>query len=159
MVIHLGERTDGWSQQAMEFALTALEHLGAFARPLGVRLLVENLLNDAATPEHLLQILAIGHLDKVGICLDLGHAHLTVGTADALATFGKRIVSLHVHDNHAVRDEHLWPGEGSIAWPTVVDTVKQLDPAPACVLELSQHLPHLPAELPAQVAKAFKLFD
>lgn len=159
MVVHLGERTDGWSQQALEFGLTALEHLGAFARPLGVRLLVENLLNEAATPEHLMQILRLGHLDQVGICLDLGHAHLTVGTADALATFGDRIVSLHVHDNSAVRDEHLWPGAGSINWPQVVETVQQLTPAPAFVLELSQHLPQQPAELPAQIAKAFTLFD
>ena len=41
MVVHLGERDDGWSQRTMEFAEAALEHLGAFARPLGVRVLVE----------------------------------------------------------------------------------------------------------------------
>lgn len=159
MVVHLGERTDEWSQHALEFALTALEHLGAFAHPLGVRLLVENLLNEATTPEHLMQTLVIGHLDQVGVCLDLGHAHLTVGTAEALATLGKRIGSLHVHDNHAVRDEHLWPGDGSVDWASVAKTVQQLDPAPALVLEVSQHLPQTPAELPAKIAQAFQLFD
>ncbi len=158
LVVHLGERTDDWSDHALEFAMTALEHLGAFARPLGVRLLVENLLNEATAPEHLLQILGIGHLNQVGICLDLGHAHLTVGTAEALATFGKRIVSLHVHDNNAVRDEHLWPGDGTIDWTQAAETVKQLDPPPAFVLEISQHLPQQPAELQARIAKAFELF-
>src|SRR5580658_5730170 len=43
LVVHLGERQDGWSQRTIEFAITALEHLGAFAHPLGMRLLVENL--------------------------------------------------------------------------------------------------------------------
>ena len=59
----------------------------------------------------------MGHLDNVGVCLDLGHAHITVGTAAAIATLGRRIASVHVHDNHGVKDEHLWPGDGTIDWP------------------------------------------
>jgi len=35
-----GRRDDEWSPRSIEYALTALEHLGAFARPLGVRPLV-----------------------------------------------------------------------------------------------------------------------
>ena len=35
-VVHLGERDDAWSPRTIEYAHTALEHLGAFARPLGV---------------------------------------------------------------------------------------------------------------------------
>ena len=159
MVVHLGERSDEWSQRLMEYAQTALEHLGAFARPMGVRLVVENLLNEATTPEHLMEILRIGHLDNVGVCLDLGHAHMTVGTAEALATFGNRIATLHVHDNHATKDEHLWPGDGSIEWAAVAEAVKKLATPPVTVLELSQHLPCDPALLPGQVAKAFALFD
>src|SRR5208282_774416 len=38
LVLHLGERNDGWSQRSMEYGIAALEHLGAFAHPLGVRL-------------------------------------------------------------------------------------------------------------------------
>ncbi len=45
LVVHLGERDDEWSPRTVEFALTALEHLGAFAHPLGVRPLVENLIS------------------------------------------------------------------------------------------------------------------
>src|SRR5271157_1409646 len=45
LVLHLGVRDDSWSPRAIEYALAALEHLGAFARPLGVCLLVENLLS------------------------------------------------------------------------------------------------------------------
>ncbi len=91
LVLHLGVRTDGWSPRTIEYAITALEHLGAFARPLGVRLLVENLLSEPTTPEHLVEILHIGHLTKVGVCLDLGHANMTVGVAEAIATLGSRI--------------------------------------------------------------------
>jgi len=158
LVVHLGERTDGWSQRTIEYALTALEHLGAFARPLGVRLLVENLLSEPTTPEHLILILEMGHLDNVGACLDLGHAHMTVGVADAITTLGNRIASVHVHDNHGIKDEHLWPGGGNIDWSATVKGLKALATPPATVLEISQNVPDEPAALPGCIEKAFELF-
>ncbi len=159
MVVHLGERDDTWSQRTIELALTALEHLGAFARPLGVRLLVENLLSEATTPEHLVLILEMGHLNNVGVCLDLGHANITTGTAAAIATLGGRIASVHVHDNHGLKDEHLWPGNGTIDWPDTVKALKALEPPPATVLEINYTLAEPHAELPAQIEKAFALFE
>jgi sugar phosphate isomerase/epimerase len=159
IVIHLGERDDSWSPRTIELALTALEHLGAFARPLGVRLLVENLLSEATTPEHLVIILEMGHLSNVGVCLDLGHAHITVGTAEAISTLGKRIASVHLHDNHAMKDEHLWPGDGTIDWPGAVEALKTLATLPAAVLEIGSSLPDAPAEVPGRIEKSFALFD
>ena len=159
LVVHLGERDDAWSQRTIEFALTALEHLGAFARPLGVRLLVENLLSEATTPEHLVQILEMGHLTNVGVCLDLGHAHITVGTVEAIATLGERIASVHVHDNQGLKDEHLWPGDGTIDWPATVKGLKALASPPATVLEINYSLAETHAELPERIEKAFALFE
>src|ERR1035441_2176586 len=159
LILHLGERMDGWSPRTVEYAITALEHLGAFARPLGVRLLVENLMSEATTPEHLLEILDTGHMDQVGVCLDLGHAHMTVGVAAAIGTLGKRIASVHVHDNHGTKDEHLWPGDGDIGWPETVEALKALDPAPAAVLEISQSLGDDLAAIPARCQKAFELLS
>jgi len=156
LVVHLGDKEDGWSPRSIECALTALEHLGAFASPLGVRLLVENLTNEPTTPEHLVTILEIGHLDNVGVCLDLGHAHITVGIVEAVATLHKRIASLHVHDNHGLKDEHLWPGDGSINWPSVAEAIKGLPTPPAAVLEISFSLGNTPDELPTRIEQAFK---
>jgi sugar phosphate isomerase/epimerase len=159
LVLHLGEREDGWSPRSIEYALTALEHLGAFAHPLGVRLLVENLLSEPTTPEHLLEILRLGHLDTVGICLDLGHAHVTVGVAEAISTLKTRIASVHIHDNHGEKDEHLWPGDGSINWPVTVQALKTLPEPPAIVLEVHQSFGDNPAQVPARIEQSFALFD
>jgi sugar phosphate isomerase/epimerase len=158
LVVHLGERDDAWSQRTIEFALTALEHLGAFARPLGVRLLVENLVSDPTTPEHLQYILETGHLDNVGVCLDLGHANITVGTAAAIETLGKRIASVHVHDNHGSKDEHLWPGDGTIDWKATTAALQALAKPPATVLEIGHSLSDAQAALPGHIAAAFELF-
>ena len=158
LIVHLGERDDVWSPRTIEHGLTALEHLDAFARPLGVRVLVENLLSEATTPEHLVMILDMGHLAHIGLCLDLGHAHITVGVSHAIAAMGNRIASVHVHDNHGLKDEHLWPGDGTIEWPATVEALKKLATPPATVLEISQNLNETAATLPAKVEKAFNLF-
>ena len=158
-MVHLGERMDGWSPRTIEYALTALEHLGAFARPLGVRLLVENLMSEPTTPEHLVEMLNAGHLDKIGVCLDLGHAHITVGVPEAIATLGGRVASVHVHDNHGMKDEHLWPGDGNIDWPETAEALKAINPPPAAVLEISQNLGHDLSAIPARIQQAFELLD
>jgi sugar phosphate isomerase/epimerase len=158
LIVHLGERTDSWSQRSIEYAQTALEHLGAFASPLGVRLLVENLTSEPTTPEHLITILEMGHLNNVGICLDLGHAHMTVGIPEAIATLGERIASVHVHDNHGMKDEHLWPGDGTIDWPATTTALKALKAEPATVLEISQTLSSDLTVLPGRIEQAFERF-
>lgn len=156
LVVHLGEREDGWSQRTIDYSLTALEHLGAFAGALGVKLLVENLTNDATTPEHLVSILDLGHLDNVGICLDLGHANMTVGIPEAVSVLNHRIVSLHVHDNHGMKDEHLWPGDGSIDWKDTAARLNALKNPPAAVLEIGYTLGDTPATVPDRVRQGFE---
>ena len=155
LVMHLGERDDTWSPRTMEYAETALEHLGAFARPLGVRLLVENLLSEATTPERLLTILEMGHLPNVDVCLDMGHAHINQSVPDAIATLGNRIGSVHVHDNHGTKDEHLWPGDGTIDWPGAAKALNGLAKSPATVLEISYRLDDSPESLPGRIEQAF----
>ena len=159
MIVHLGERDDVWSPRSIEFAQIALEHLGAFARPLGVRLLVENLLSEVTTPEHLMLILELGHLDNIGVCLDLGHANITVGVAEAIGTLGKKIVSVHTHDNHGEKDEHLWPGDGTINWTHTANALKALATPPAIVLEISHKNNDAHNTLAGKIAAAFQKFE
>lgn len=158
MIVHLGERTDAWSPRSIEYALTALEHLGAFARPLGVGILVENLLSEPTTPEHLKMVLEMGHLDNVGVCLDLGHAHITEGVDSAIGTLGSRIVSVHTHDNHGTKDEHLWPGDGTIDWKATAAALNNLAKPPAVVLEISQTLGDQHATIPGKIEQSFAIF-
>ena len=44
----------------------------------------------------------------------------------AIATLGAKIASVHVHDNHGFKDEHLWPGDGTIGWPATAEALKAL---------------------------------
>lgn len=156
LIVHLGEREDGWSQRTIDYSLTALEHLGAFAKALGVKVLVENLTNDVTTPEHLMMILELGHLNNVGVCLDLGHANITVGVPDAIAALGNRVVSLHAHDNHGMKDEHLWPGDGTIDWQDTTKRLNALSEPPAAVLEIGYTLGDAPGVVPDKIHAAYQ---
>jgi sugar phosphate isomerase/epimerase len=98
----------------------------------------------------------MAHLDQIGVCLDLGHAHIAPGIAEAVSTLGKRIAELHVHDNHGLRDEHLWPGDGTIDWPAALESLKALPNPPAAVLEIGYDLNDTPADLPDRIQRSFE---
>jgi sugar phosphate isomerase/epimerase len=145
ITLHLGQKDDAWSPRSLEHSLTAIEHLKAFAHPLGVKILLENLQNEVTTPEHLLEIVKVGHFDTVGVSLDLGHAHLTApanseGIDTAFELLGPRIAQLHLHDNYGTKDEHLWPASGTIDWTNTAKHIAKLKPTVPAILELTHDL-------------------
>jgi sugar phosphate isomerase/epimerase len=159
LILHLGDREDTWGLRALEHSITAIEHLRAFAAPLGVRLLVENLEGEVATPGHLIEILHSGHFTDVGVCLDVGHAHIGDGVPAALETLRDRLRSSHLHDNHGDKDAHLWPGDGSIDWDAALGGLKAAPQAPAGVLEISYSLGDSLDTVGERAWKAFEKMD
>lgn len=136
LVQHVG-RTDEYDDpRKFEAALSSIEHLRAFARPLGVTLLLENTPNDLATPERLQELLRALHYPDLGVCFDTGHAHLMSSVHQAFGVLQDRIHSTHVHDNRRDRDTHLWPGEGTIDWSQTMQSLRDAPHAPALLLEV-----------------------
>ena len=158
LVIHLGEREDSWSPRTLEHSLTALEHLRAFANPLGVKLLVENLQGDVTQPAHLVEILNTGHFTDIGVCLDVGHAHLGDGVASTLAELKDYIRSSHLHDNKGDKDSHLWPGDGTIGWDETWKGLREAPQTPAGVLEIHYSLDDAPEAVEQKARQAFERF-
>ena len=136
LVQHVGVSGESANEQKLESAMTSLEHLRAFAKPLGVQVVVENIPNELSTPEGLVELLHIAHFTDVGVCLDVGHAHLAPGITHAFETLKDLIRTTHIHDNHGERDEHLWPGNGTIAWNETVAMLRTAPHVPALVLEI-----------------------
>ena len=160
LILHLGERGDTWSPRTLEHAMTAVEHLRAFARPLGVQILLENLeKNEVAEPENLMEILSVGHFDDIGVCLDVGHAYLGEGILPAIDTMGPRIRSVHVHDNAADKDSHLWPGDGTIAWQQTMQALAALPKPPATVLEIHPTLENSEGALADRFQRIWEFLD
>ncbi len=161
IVLHLGTRDDEWGERTLDLAMTAIEHIKAFAHPLGVKTLIETLPSPVTMPEHLLDILRIGHLDTVGVCLDVGHMNLPgmPPVAEAFALLGKKIKEVHLHDNAGERDEHCWPGEGTVNWDAVREGMATLRVDVKGVLEIG-FLPETDAKsVSARSAKTFGMLE
>ena len=166
ITLHLGMKGDAWSPRALENSLTAIEHLKAFAGPLGVQLLLETLQNEITAPERLLEILRVGHFDTVGVTLDVGHAHLTdyqnpgAGIDAAFDLLRPRIAELHLHDNSGHRDEHLWPGSSDIGinWENVQRHIAGLPDDVPGMLEIAHELGETAESVTKQGARIFDRF-
>jgi len=155
VTIHLGERHDEWSPRTLEHSMTALEHLRAFASPIGVKINVENILNDVTRPEHILAVLRTGHFTDIGVCLDTGHANISGSVATVLADLKPHIRAAHIHDNHGERDEHLWPGDGTIHWPETMAELKAAPQLEAGVLEIHYTLEDSAEAVATKAKEAF----
>jgi Xylose isomerase-like TIM barrel len=136
LVLHIGIPGEKFDEHKFEGALTSVEHLRAFGKPLGVRVLLENIPNELTAPEKLVALIQTLHYEDVGVCLDLGHAHLEPGVEAAIETLSPLIRSVHVHDNKGSKDEHRWPGEGTIDWGRTMEMLRAAQQVPALVLEI-----------------------
>jgi len=136
LVQHVGVGQEGADEHKQEAAISSLEHLHAFAKPLGVQLLVENITNELSTPEKLIALLHAGRFDDIGVCFDVVHAHIMSGVPQAFEVLKDRIRSTHVHDNNHDRDSHLWPGDGNIDWKETMELLCTAPHVPALLLEI-----------------------
>ncbi|MCL6506444.1 MAG: sugar phosphate isomerase/epimerase [Bryobacteraceae bacterium] len=129
LIQHLGVSGEDYDERKVEAAFTSLEELSLFARHRGVAILLENIPNELSTAERLVHFLAQTHLD-LGFCLDVGHANMREGVAEAFGLMQERIRSTHLHDNDRVSDSHLFPliaGQGTVDW---VETMRLLRSRP-----------------------------
>jgi sugar phosphate isomerase/epimerase len=136
LVQHLGTSNETFDDRKFEAAMTSVEHLRAFAKPLGVRILVENIPNELSTPDKLVEFIQASHFDDVGVCFDFGHAHMMSSVSEAFEILKPHIRSTHVHDNAKDKDSHLWPGKGSIDWKEAVELLRSAPHTPPLLLEI-----------------------
>jgi sugar phosphate isomerase/epimerase len=94
--------------------------------------------NALSTPESLVAMVDDElDLPNVGICLDLGHAHMMGDAIEAIDAVSELLVATHVHDNHGTRDEHLPPFDGTIDWPAALIALQKIGYEGTLMLELA----------------------
>jgi len=138
LVQHLGTPNESFSEKKFEAAMTSIEHLRAFAKPLGVRILLENIPNELSTPDKLVEMIHNAHFDDVGVCFDFGHAHIMSSVREAFEILHTYICSTHVHDNDKLKDSHLWPGQGTIDWKEAIELLRTAPQRPPLLMELGE---------------------
>lgn len=120
LILHLGLPEEEYEIEKYDAAMTSLEHLRIYTKERGVQILMENVPNQLATPERMLQFIEYTRMEDLKICFDTGHAHMASGVEPAFHALKDRIRSTHVNDNHHDKDDHLLPFEGGIDWVRTV---------------------------------------
>ena len=129
-VVHLGIPTaqqPGPNDNSREAALRTVQELHQIAEPLGVTLALEVMDNKLSTAQAIVDMLEndLDGLD-IGICMDVGHAHMLGDTAEAIEVASEYLITTHLHDNRRQKDEHLVPFEGTINWPATIMELEKI---------------------------------
>lgn len=62
--------------------------------------------------------------NRIGACLDFGHAHRMYRDLSCpVRVLGQRLVALHVNDNTAISDQHFLPFMGTVNWENAIDAL------------------------------------
>src|SRR5512137_2283105 len=143
MVLHMGGPRETSDPRKRDAAFSSLEHLILHAHHAGVTLAMENTTSEMGDPAYLRAFVDETRLTGLRFNFDIGHAHLADGPAEerierSFAPLRDLVASLHLHDNHGEKDEHLPPYDGTIDWGAAIPMLKSATLDLPVVLELKE---------------------
>jgi sugar phosphate isomerase/epimerase len=166
LILHMGSSREAADPRKRDAAFSSLEHLILHARHAGVTICVENTQSEMGSPDYLRAFVDETRLTGLRFNFDIGHAHLAEFPEEqrlekSFSPLRELVSSVHLHDNHGEKDEHLPPYDGSIHWPDAIKLLKSAaqNGGLPLVLELKQKIGHDAATLSEQLASARKSLD
>lgn len=124
LVVHLGvpiAQHPGPEENDRDAAIRSIQEIHAMADAAAVTVALEVMGNGLSTPPDLIEMLERNFADAdMGICMDVGHAHLLGDTGEAIETTSEYLVTTHIHDNRRQSDDHIVPFQGSINWAAAI---------------------------------------
>jgi len=129
MVLHMGGSREAADPRKRDAAFSSLEHLVLHAHHAGITLAMENTTSEMGDPSYLRSFVDETRLTGLRFNFDVGHAHLADGPPEervdkSLAPMRDLVASIHLHDNHGEKDEHLPPYDGTIDWSAAIPLLK-----------------------------------
>ncbi|HKD52537.1 MAG TPA: sugar phosphate isomerase/epimerase family protein [Candidatus Acidoferrum sp.] len=129
LILHMGGSRETADPRKRDAAFSSLEHLVLHAHHAGVTICVENTLSEMGGPDYLRAFVDETRLTGLRFNFDIGHAHLAEFPEEerlekSFAPMKDLVSSVHLHDNHGEKDEHLPPYDGSIQWPGAIGLLK-----------------------------------
>ena len=118
LVIHIGGRHDLCGQipdsAIFEANVRSLSEVAAHAKNMPVRPAIENLMSDTnrmgCRISELKDLITAVGSDRVGICLDTGHANVDgLDVPEAIRECGKLLIATHIQETCRGNDLHVFP--------------------------------------------------
>jgi sugar phosphate isomerase/epimerase len=165
MILHMGGSRETADPRKRDAAFSTLEHLILHARHAGVTICIENTTSEMGDPAYLRSFVDETRLTGLRINFDIGHAHLSDGPEAeriprSFEPVHELVASVHIHDNHGEKDEHLPPYDGTIDWPAALPILRSgpIKDLPL-TLELKEKTGHDAPSFADQLATAAKSLD
>ena len=149
LILHMGGSRETADPRKRDAAFSSLEHL-----------ILQNTLSEMGDPTYLRAFVDETRLSSLRFNFDIGHAHLAELPQDerlekSFSPLRDFVSSVHLHDNHGEKDEHLPPYDGSIDWPSAVKTLQSAPQTSLpLVLELKEKTGHEAPTVAEQLAAA-----
>ncbi len=168
LILHMGGPRETADPRKRDAAFSTLEHLILHAHHAGVAICIENTTSEMGDPSYLRTFVDETRLSGLRFNFDIGHAHLSdfpegERLDKGFSPLGDLVSSVHLHDNHGEKDEHLPPYDGTINWPAAIKLLKTAPEANLpLVLELKEKTgPEAPtaAEQLATARKSLNRFE
>jgi len=165
LILHMGGSRETADPRKRDAAFSTLEHLVLHAHHAGITICVENTVSEMGDPAYLRAFVDETRLTGLRFNFDIGHAYLSDLPEEdrvekSFAPLRDLVSSVHLHDNHGEKDEHLPPYDGTINWP---GAIKTLQSAPQTslplVLELKEKTGPEAPSASDQLAAARKSMD
>ena len=152
LILHMGGPRETADPRKRDAAFSTLEHLILHAHHAGVAICIENTTSEMGDPNYLRAFVDETRLTGLRFNFDIGHAYLSDFQEDeriekSFAPLHDLVSSVHLHDNHGEKDEHLPPYDGTIDWPAAIKVLKSAPQSNVpLVLELKERTgPEAPA--------------
>ncbi|MCS7185198.1 MAG: sugar phosphate isomerase/epimerase [bacterium] len=116
------KRTDELTLYRLQENYTkTLEEIADFIERSNVKLASENLLPHFyfSKMDEILSVVRNFPAKNFGVCVDTGHAYLSMKDVASFIDSTGRIFLYHIHDNKGTKDDHYSPGSGSIKWSDI----------------------------------------
>src|SRR5213080_161963 len=165
LILHMGSSRETADPRKRDAAFSSLEHLILHARHAGVTICVENTQSEMGSPDYLRAFVDETRLTGLRFNFDIGHAHLSDFPEDArieksFSPLRDLVSSVHLHDNHGEKDEHLPPYDGTIDWSAAIKTLQSASQTSLpMVLELKEKTGPEALSVSGQLTAARKSLD
>jgi sugar phosphate isomerase/epimerase len=129
LILHMGGSRETADPRKRDAAFSTLEHLILHAHHAGVTICIENTTSEMGDPNYLRAFVDETRLTGLRFNFDIGHAYLSDFPEDeriekSFSPLRDLVSSVHLHDNHGEKDEHLPPYDGSIEWPAAIKILR-----------------------------------
>ncbi len=165
LILHMGGARETADPRKRDAAFSSLEHLILHARHAGITICVENTTSEMGDPAYLRAFVDETRLNGMRFNFDIGHAHLSELPEDerlekSFSPLRDLVSSVHLHDNHGEKDEHLPPYDGTIDWPAAIKILQSAQQTGLpLVLELKEKTGHDAPSASDQLAAARAALD